>query len=331
MGHSDTDNRPLVTVVAMCYNHSRFLRECLDSILHQSYPNIQLIITDDFSQDGSSAMIDLWIQANRVDCHFLKHEKNLGLCRTANEALSLACGKYISGVATDDVWFPDKIERQVLIMEQLSESVGIVYSDALVIDENGRTIGNSFIAAHRALPEMPEGNIHSTLWEGNFIPAMTTLVRRDCYSSVGPFDENLYFEDWDMWLRMARQYEFRYSPKISARYRIVSTSMAHSNPDEMLAAGIQMCHKHIEKGWVTAEAMPNVADKLYFYAEQSYKRKLPHARETMELALKFDRKFRTRCLSCFVKLGIPYKYFAGMRQLIELFRLLRSKFGTRPF
>jgi len=318
-GRSNNETIPLVTVIAMCYNHARFLRECLDSIARQSYANIQLVITDDCSQDGSQAMIDSWIQTSGLNCQFLKHEKNLGLCRTANEALSLARGKYISGIATDDVWLPDKLQIQVELMEQLPDKVGVIYSDALQMDEEGNLLEQTFIGAHAHwnLEVKPTDNLHANLWEGNFIPAMTTLMRRECFDRVGLYDETLFFEDWDMWLRISRLYDFYYSDVISARYRIVPNSMAHGSTDKMLSAGIQMCRKHIEKGWVTKEARPHVGDRLYFYAEQSYKRKLPEAKEIMELALKHDRKFRTHFLSYFAKLGIPYDYFAKTRRLIK--------------
>jgi glycosyltransferase involved in cell wall biosynthesis len=325
MGHSDKNICPLVTVIAGCYNHARFLRECLDSILSQSYTNIQLIITDDCSLDGSPALIDSWIRTNGVNCQFLKHEKNLGLCKTVNEALSLARGKYISGVSTDDVWLPGKLQTQVELMEQLPDKVGVIYSDALQMDEEGNLLEQTFIDAHRRFGVKPTGKLHEHLWEGNFIPAMTALTRRECFDRVGLYDETLFYEDWDMWLRIARQYEFYYSDAVSAQYRIVSNSMAHGNPDKMLLAGFQMCRKHIEKGWVTKEALPHVGDRLYFCAEQSYKRRLPEAKEIMELALKHDRKFRTRFLSYFAKLGIPYDYFAKTRRLIKSCLLDKTK------
>jgi glycosyltransferase involved in cell wall biosynthesis len=320
MVHSSDEADPLVTVIAICYNHARFLRECLDSIARQSYKNIQLIIADDCSRDGSQPMIDSWIQSSGLNCQFLRHEKNLGLCRTINEALSLARGKYVCGVATDDVWLPHKLQTQVELMEHLPDKVGVVYSDAFQMDEDGKLFNQTFIDAHaqQHFKAKPAGNLHACLWNGNFIPAMATLTRRECFDRVGLYDESLFFEDWDMWLRISRLYEFYYSEAVSARYRIVSNSMAHGNTDKMLTAGIQICRKHIEHGWVTRETWPHVADKLYFFAEQSYKLKLPGMKDTLALALKYDRKFRTRLLSCFVRLGVPYDFYTRTRRLAKL-------------
>jgi hypothetical protein len=146
---------------------------------------------------------------------------------------------------------------------------------------------------------------------------MATLVRRECFERVGVYDETLFFEDWDMWLRISRLYDFYYSEDISARYRIVSNSMAHGSIDKMLTASIQICRKHIEQGWITEEAWPFVADKLYYFSEQSYYRKLPVKMEALSLALKYDRKLRTKILASFVRLGIPYYYFSKARHLIK--------------
>lgn len=219
---------PLVTVIAVCYNHSRFLAECLDSIRKQIYQNLQVIIMDDCSQDGSVEAIRAWIERHGIGCKFVAHQQNQGLCRTLNEALSHAQGKYVSMIATDDVWMPEKIARQVAQMEVLPEDIGVLYSDAYQMDESGTPLPTMFIADHLDHKEMPEGNIFSVLLEANFIPAMSTLIRRSVYARVGNYDERLVYEDWDMWLRISRQFRFTYSTYVSAKYRIVSSSLTRA-------------------------------------------------------------------------------------------------------
>ena len=133
----DPKGLPLVSIVALCYNQERFLEETLDSIKAQTYPNIQLIIMDDCSQDGSVAKIEEWIKKNKVDCKFIAHEKNQGLCRTLNEALEYCDGIYYQAFACDDIMFPDKIERQVREFEKSEEDVMVIFSDGVLIDEYG--------------------------------------------------------------------------------------------------------------------------------------------------------------------------------------------------
>lgn len=216
---------PLVSIIAVCYNHARFVVECLDAIRNQSYSNKEIIIIDDCSKDDSVAVINNWIKQHQVECRFIAHSENQGVCRTINDALAHAKGKYISIIATDDAWLPDKITRQVAMMETLPETVGVLYSDAYQVDENGQQLADMFIAAHCKFEAMPEGDILEQLICANFIPAMTILIRRTVYDKVGLYDENLIYEDWDFWLRTANHFHFAYSDYPSANYRILSTSM----------------------------------------------------------------------------------------------------------
>ena len=196
---------PLVTVIATCFNHERFVVESLESIRAQTYPNIQLIIADDCSTDGSVPLIRDWLTQTGTVCTLILHDENQGVCRTRNESLAHAHGKYVSSLSTDDVWLPHKLADQVEQMEKLPLRVGVVYCDAARMDVEGRPLPNTFIEQIGTVERMPEGNLYETLLARNFIPAGATLVRRECYEEVGSYDESLIYEDWDMWLRIARR------------------------------------------------------------------------------------------------------------------------------
>ncbi len=230
-----THDQPTITVVALCYNHSRYVIDCLESIRTQTFQDFELIITDDCSSDGSPLIIESWASANGVKYSFIKHSENRGLCRTLNEALALAKGRYLAMVATDDVWLPEKLERQFNELELLPPSVGVLYSDAFQIDENGELLEGMFIASHRKIDFYPQGNVFDSIATANFIPAMSTMVRMECFQKIGNYDESLIFEDWDMWLRISSKFDFCFSDYVSAKYRILQTSMmrtvlAGSNP-----------------------------------------------------------------------------------------------------
>ena len=220
--------RPVVSVLVGCYNQARYVEECLDSVLNQTYDNIELIIVDDCSQDESVSTIERWLETKQVSAIFIKHQENHGICRTFNDALRQAKGRYISVLAADDVYLPDKIERQVDMMETLPPKVGVVYSDSWQMDVHGNPLPEKFIDAHRRFDSMPEGNIFPVLLNGNFIPAMAALIRRECFDTVGLYDEELVYEDFDMWLRLARHYDFAFSPDIFVKYRIVPESVTRA-------------------------------------------------------------------------------------------------------
>ena len=219
---------PLVTVVPSCYNHARFVVECLESIRAQTYQNVEIIIMDDHSADDSVNIITDWLNTTGVEATFIAHPDNRGICRTRNEALAHATGKYCAFVSTDDVWLPDKLETHVKIMEEQPDDVAVLYTDAYRMDESGAPIDGMFLETYLAEGQPPPtGNLYEVLLDGNFIPSLTTLVRRSCLLDVGPYDESLSFEDWDMWLRLAQRYRFLYSEVPAARYRVVATSLDH--------------------------------------------------------------------------------------------------------
>jgi len=304
---------PLVSAIVLSYNQARFVVECLEAVKAQDYPNLELIINDDASRDDSVAVINAWLARNNIPHHFLKSKVNQGICRSLNNTLKVARGKYISGIAADDVWLPGKLRTQVELLEQLPEKVGVVYSDALQMDENGQLLPEKFIHAHRRFETMPTGNIHKTLWEGNFIPAMTALTRRVCFEQAGPYDETLFYEDWDMWLRISRHYEFFYSTEISARYRLVTTSMVRSQWSRLVDAMCQTCVKHLKSGQLESEARRAAAAKLQALARIGFEEKTPAHRQNLFQAMKYRPSpgILVRCLltSC----GLGSEHFEQMR------------------
>jgi len=219
---------PAVTVIALCFNHARFLTECLDSIAAQTFQNFQLIVTDDCSKDNSAQLIESWLKAHRPASTFIRHSVNVGLCKTLNEALAQARGEFISMIATDDAWEPDKIERQLAVARAAGAGVAVVYSDAFRMDEDGVLLEKNFIDSHTPECTRPSGRVFSELATRNFIPAMSTLIRRQALVDVGLYDERLVYEDYDMWLRLAARHEFVYCPALLARYRIVATSLVRT-------------------------------------------------------------------------------------------------------
>lgn len=253
---------PLVTMIVLCYNQARFAVETLESVKAQTYKHTELIIVDDCSSDDSVAVIERWLQENGIQCNFIRHQRNRGICKSLNEALAISSGKYVSMTASDDVWLPDKIERQITIMESQPESVGVLYTDAFQIDESGRTFAGTYLATHCKFAEMPQGQILDSLLDSNFIPAMTTLVRRSCYDKVGNYDETLPWEDWDMWLRLARAYSFIYLATPLAKYRIHSRSFSRSDYASIVTGSIKTLAKQYSLGGLSERQESIVAHSL---------------------------------------------------------------------
>ena len=219
---------PKVSVLVLCFNHERFLLECLDSIRAQSCADYELIIADDASTDGSQPLIQRWIDANWPGALFVRHDQNAGVCATLAELMRHARGQYISMVATDDVWEPDRL-RTLLSAIEAQPQAAVAYSDAAQMDETGKFLPETFMQAHGYRDRKPPaGRIFSALADGNFIPAMATVIRRSAIDAVGGYDPTLSYEDYDMWLKLADQYDFCFVDQLTARYRIVATSMVRT-------------------------------------------------------------------------------------------------------
>jgi len=282
---------PLVSAVVLCYNHAQFVVECLESVKAQNYPNLELIINDDASRDDSVAVIEAWLAKNNVPHTFLKNKTNQGICRSFNAVLSHARGKYISGIASDDVWLPGKVLDQVEIMERQPAKTGVVYSDALQMDMQGTLLPGTFMETdgrRRGSKTPPEGDIHMALWRGNnFIAPMTTMIKRECYDRVGSYDENLFAEDWDMWLRISRHYDFIFSPATLVKYRIVSTSATRSNFGRLLDDMCRICLKHLASGQLEPAARRAAALKLDELASSSFQQKSPRHKKNLLQAVKY--------------------------------------------
>ena len=283
---------PLVSAIVLCYNQARFVVECLEGIKAQDYPNLELIVNDDASTDDSVAVIEAWLAKHRdVPHQFLRSQVNQGICRSLNNALGRASGKYVSGIAADDVWLPSKLRGQVHLLEGLPERVGVVYSDAALIDESGNLLPGTFLASGVRCGHArsaPQGNVQAALWQTNFIAPMTTLVRRECYNRVGLFDESLFAEDWDMWLRISRYFEFAFAPTIAARYRMVGTSASNGQFGRLLDDISRMCVKHLKSGQLDPQVRRLAAVKLHALAISSFHQGTAGHRETLRQAWKYQ-------------------------------------------
>lgn len=222
MTHS---SKPKVSVIAISYNHERFVVECLESIRAQTYQDFELILCDDASTDGTVALVDAWVAEYRPDAKLVRHSRNQGICRMLNAALDVATGDYINIIGTDDTWTPDKIERHVARIERESPQVAMVYSDATLMDVSGAPLPGMFIARYRPDFDPPSGDLFDVLAAGNFIPAMAIILRASAVRAVGGFDEALAYEDYDMWLRLALRFEIVYEDAVVASYRIVPGSI----------------------------------------------------------------------------------------------------------
>ncbi len=221
-------NSPLVTVICLCYNHDAFVVETLNSVMSQTYENIELIILDDFSTDNSREVIQHWL-INHPEVSFISNDVNLGNTKSFNKALQLAKGDYVIDLAADDILLPNCVQLQLDAFQNSSfQNLGIVYGNAELITENGSFDSYYFPvdAQKKTIERRKKGDVYlSILSGGNSLCSVSAMIKKSVLDDLKGFDENLYYEDLDFWIRASRKYAFDFIDKILVQKRILKSAM----------------------------------------------------------------------------------------------------------
>lgn len=237
---------PLVTVVCVCYNHERFVEEAILSVINQTYDNLQIIFLDDGSRDRSVEKVQ-GLRHDRKLEYVILHE-NIGYCKAFNKTLPLIKGEFFIDFATDDVMMSDRIERQVRKFQSLDGSYGVVFTDAIYIDETGFELRHHYEYMFRKglIKKIPEGYIYKDLLARYFIAAPTMMTRTQVIIDLKGYDENLSYEDFDFWIRSSIRYQYGFLNEKLTKIRKLSQSMStgwYKPGDTQLHSTYLVCKK----------------------------------------------------------------------------------------
>lgn len=205
-------NFPLVSVIISSYNHAKYIDASIQSVLDQTYPNIELLIVDDGSKDESAERIRVLQRQHGFD---FRVQENRGLTRTLNDMIARSKGAFVAPFGSDDIMLPDRIARQVNYIKDKPE-VGICAGNVLEIDSEGEVYRD---AKSRALRRLDFEDIFLDRKPG--APAPTLLFRREAMEAVGFFDPNIRLEDLLIELKITRAgYFIDVLPDVLVKYRI---------------------------------------------------------------------------------------------------------------
>lgn len=190
---------PLVSVVIPTFNRAHLIRRALDSVLAQTYKNLDIIVVDDASTDDTEVVIRSY-EDSRI--RYVRLEHNRGGSAARNVGLRLSKGEYIAFLDSDDEWVADKVRRHLDVFQAHPEC-HIVYSAVKTVYPDG-----SVFVRHL---DGPEGRIFDRLMVRNVVgPTSAFVIKRECFERVGGFDESLpSSQDYDLWLRLAKHYQFK--------------------------------------------------------------------------------------------------------------------------
>lgn len=241
-------SQPLVSVIVFSYNHESYVEQLLNSIVEQTYKNIELIFIDDGSKDLTYEKA--YELLNKNNKRFVRVEvikkKNEGITKTLNRGVLLSKGKYIKPIASDDYMFPDAISKMVMFMEKYKE-YGMVYTDGYDMEseqldkyqEKGK-----WIKKFSEIMQFTSGNLFEFMLKNVFfMPTPTVFIRRRCYEKIGLYDEELLCEDPDFFLRLSREYEIGYIPDKLVIHRIHEKNTGR-NPDIIVPSVNKMIIKY---------------------------------------------------------------------------------------
>ena len=219
--------KELLSVIVPNYNKEKFLPVCLDSILRQTYPNLEIVIVDDCSKDSSPEIIRAYEKKySNIKTIFL--EKNQGVSHARNQGIASASGIYVTMLDSDDFYYhPQKLEKEMELLER-HRGDGIAYSYRVVVDEKGNLVHRG----RRNIERYVSGQVfYHFLTEKDAFGFVQRdyCLRKEYIQSVGGYHENeSYYEDYDLFLRLVAKYPLYYTGCDGTAYRFISSGLSTS-------------------------------------------------------------------------------------------------------
>ena len=212
----------LISIAMATYNGERHLTEQLDSIYAQTYKNIEVIVTDDCSNDGTVEILQQYAESHGLK--YFVNETNLGYVKNFEKTISLCQGDYIALSDQDDIWEANKLE---LLIDNIDADL-LIHSDCALIDERGKTIKPIWKGEIGFNMEV------ENLLFGNIVTGCTVLFKKELLTTALPFPEGIAYHDWWLAICAAKDKRIHYLPLCLTQYR------QHSNQ----ASGMKTGRKH---------------------------------------------------------------------------------------
>lgn len=233
----------MVSAIITTYKrNSNIVLRAIDSILAQTYKDIEIIVVDDSPQEYSGregvkeAVLNRQKTSKDIEIRYIAHEKNMGACVARNTGLYASNGEYVAYLDDDDEWLPEKIEKQMEIMQ--GSDVALVCCGSISYNDKEGT-------SHIRDEELFRGNVFKELLKGNFIGSTSfPLIRKECLLSIGGFDPlMLAVQDYDVWLRLAEKFEIDYVDEPLVVYHDHGDERITTNPQRRISGTTRLCSK----------------------------------------------------------------------------------------
>jgi glycosyltransferase involved in cell wall biosynthesis len=291
---------PLISIVLCTYNGEAFLRQQLDSLLAQTYPNLEIVVCDDCSTDGTRAILMEYGRDERFRLHF--NEQNLGYSKNFEQCAQLATGDYISFCDQDDIWLHDKIEK----LYRAIEGYSLVFSDSLLVDKNGKSLGKK-LSDIRGLVSFSDtkGFVFYNMVSGH-----TMLIARAVLQKGLPIPPEEY-HDWWFAIIAASLNGGRYLDEVLTHYR-----------------------QHDKTVTINIVDKKNHSSRERWERWMKFRRDLRWISDIIRVCSNSDRGFHERLLALYKKKEGAFSwplFFFVLRHQQELFRFRGKSFISNLF
>lgn len=311
---------PRVSVVIPAYNSEKYIAATLDSVFAQTCQDLEVIVIDDGSTDGTGNVLRRY--EGRIV--YLKNNHG-GPASSRNRGIAEARGAHVAFLDSDDLWHPEKLEKQLALAEKFAD-YGIITTDAAVFNQNGTTAESS-----KAGKYIPSGYVLEYLLFDNWIGTSCALVRRECFDKVGMFDveDFVWGEDWVMWMRIAARYPVYFLDEVLVRYRVHAQGYSRANME-----------KHYQDLLYDLDKMqrtiPELAAKPHLVREAKYRLSLKSGWSDLnELALGRARErlrravgYKPSSVKAWAMLGIALAPEILLRSAKQALRAARQRFSA---
>lgn len=229
---------PKVSVIIPTHNRAKILHLAVKCVLHQTFQDFEIIIVDDASQDNTEEVIR-GFRDNRIK--YFRREMSGGDAVARNLGIVNSEGEYIAFLDDDDEWFPDKLQRQVVILDHSPKEVGGVYTGQVKVDGTNGKILSIRLGDKK-------GNLFNELLGGFRFSTSSVMVKKECFHQIGLFDENHpYSSDFDMWVRISKNFQFECIEEPLTKYYIHATRLS-TNFDLVIKGNEMVVEKY--KHWL---------------------------------------------------------------------------------
>jgi glycosyltransferase involved in cell wall biosynthesis len=254
---------PLISVIMPVYNALRsdagYLRAALDSIAAQGYPNLELVVVDDGSSDGSMAAVGAFFAAHPDLRVSTVSKTNGGQSSARTAGAAAATGEWLAFLDQDDIWLPDRL---VAVSGELRDGVDLVYTDADTVDAAGELDRGAIHALHGLGGRHPITDLEGALYRDVFVMPGVMTVRTAFYRALGGFDEGLSgYEDDDLFVRAVEAGHVAYVPVVTLKWRLYEGNYSQSH--RMVASRLAYWRKLMSRYGGSPEAARRISRRFY--------------------------------------------------------------------